>query len=228
MAQRITIAVVESDALYRDLLRTALTGVAAFEVVGTFSDGEAARRSMCERPPDVAVIDVDLRGPLTGIQVGMMVKTRAPQMGVVWLADRFQPYVTMALDRTVTTGWSYLLRQSTTFTGLTRAIEGAARGLVVRDSHPAHGAFGRRRNGLEITPRQGEILALMAAGFTNTAIAEMLHLRGKSIENQINQLYQRLQIEPGDALVQPRVRAVLAYAEKFAASGPLETAQAGV
>jgi DNA-binding NarL/FixJ family response regulator len=134
----------------------------------------------------------------------------------------------MALDRTVTTGWSYLLRQSTTFAGLTRAIESAARGLVVRDSHLAHGAFGRRRNGLEITPRQGEILALMAAGLTNTAVAKMLHLRGKSIENQINQLYQRLQIEPGDALVQPRVRAVLAYAEKFAASGSLETAQTGV
>lgn len=87
------------------------------------------------------------------------------------------------------------------------------------DSHFAHGVPERRRDGFEVTPRQGEILALMAAGFTNTAIADMLRLRGKFIENQINQLYQRLQIEPGDASVQPRVRAVLTCAEKFAAAG---------
>ncbi len=57
----------------------------------------------------------------------------------------------------------------------------------------------------------------MAAGFNNAATADMLRLSGKSIQNQINQLYSHLEINSGDHLVQPRVQAVLTYADRLSA-----------
>ncbi|HLY21686.1 MAG TPA: response regulator transcription factor [bacterium] len=215
--ESITIAIVEPHALYRDLLRTGLSAVPGFQVVGAFADGESAR-GIVERSPAVAVIDVDLRAPLSGIRLGLSVKARLPRMGVVWLADHFQPYFAIAPGRTV--GWAYLLKKSTNFAGLTRAIEGAARGLIVLDPDLAQEYPAERRPRLDLTPRQGEILGLMAAGFTNSAIAGILELSGKSIENQINQVYQRLLIDAKHEHVQPRVHAVLAYAQALAVAAP--------
>ncbi|HEV2283831.1 MAG TPA: response regulator transcription factor [bacterium] len=212
--ESVTIAVVEPHALYRDLLRTGLSAVPGFEVVGTFADGESAR-SIVERSPAVAVIDVDLQDPLSGIQLGLTVKARAPRMGVVWLADHFHPYLAIAPGRTAA-GWAYLLKRSTTFAALARAIEETARGLVVLDPGLAQEYSVERGRPLDLTRRQGEMLGLMAAGFTNRAIAGILRLSGKSIENRINQLYQRLLIDANDARVQPRVQAVLAYTQTLA------------
>ena len=96
-------------------------------------------------------------------------------------------------------GWSYLLEQSVGDTGaLVRAIEGSAAGFVVLDPtvvsglKPLQGSFSTR-----LTPRQREVLALMAEGYNNAAIAEKLVLGLKSVENYVNAIYQELSFTDG-------------------------------
>ena len=109
-------------------------------------------------------------------------------------------------------GWSYLLKQSVSdASALVRAIEGAASGLVVMDPcvvnsmKPRTGSVSSR-----LTPRQQEVLAMMAQGYNNAAIAEKLVLGTKSVENYINAIYQELSLNH-DSSLHPRVQAVLSY-----------------
>ena len=94
---------------------------------------------------------------------------------------------------------------------MVRAIEGAASGLVVMDPcvvnsmKPRTGSVSAR-----LTPRQQEVLAMMAQGFNNAAIAEKLVLGTKSVENYINAIYQELTLNH-DGSLHPRVQAVLSY-----------------
>jgi len=75
-------------------------------------------------------------------------------------------------------------------------------------------ALAQWRTARRLTPRQREILELIAQGYNNAAIAERLVLAEKSIENQINLLYQQLDIDRSLAAIQPRVKAVLIYLEE--------------
>ena len=209
-ATRITLVVAVSESLYRDLLVQALSAVASIEVIGAFPDGEDAQRCILERRPRVALLDTALRGPHNGLQLGMLMKRGMPDLGVVWLSERRPASFIAPPGRDVSAGWAYLLRPSTSFAALVRAIEGTARGLVLFDAGPAP-ALSASSGDLDLTPRQRDILALMADGLSNPAIAETLRLHGKSVENQINQVYSRLEIDRQDACVQPRIRAVLEY-----------------
>lgn len=76
---------------------------------------------------------------------------------------------------------------------------------VVRGLTPRQGSLSAR-----LTPRQQEVLALMAQGYNNAAIAEKLVLGSKSVENYINAIYQELSVSP-DNQIHPRVNAVLSY-----------------
>ena len=109
-------------------------------------------------------------------------------------------------------GWSYLLKQSVTDAeALVRAIQGAASGLVVMDPSVLENM--RPRQGsltAGLTPRQQEVLAMMAQGFNNSAIAGQLVLGTKSVENYINAIYQELGLNHNGPL-HPRVQAVLSY-----------------
>ena len=107
--------------------------------------------------------------------------------------------------------WSYLLKQSVTDVGaLVRAIEGAASGLVVdptvvNSMKPRSGSLTAG-----LTPRQQEVLSMMAQGYNNAAIAEKLVLGTKPVENYINAIYQELTLSHNRPL-HPRVQAVLSY-----------------
>jgi DNA-binding NarL/FixJ family response regulator len=69
-----------------------------------------------------------------------------------------------------------------------------------------------------LTPRQREVLALIAEGYSNSAIAEHLVLARKSVENHINGLYRDLGMDPEDTNVNPRVRVARAYLQYEASS----------
>src|SRR5690348_17107747 len=216
-AGRITIVVAEDEDLYRDLLVKALSSVAAFQVVAAFADANVALQAILDRHPNVAMLDIELKGGVSGLQIGLAVKSQMPDVGVIWLSNHAQPYFAVSLAREVTAGWAYLLKRSVTDIGaLMRAIEGVAQGLVVLDPEIARG-FPKKVTGdlVNLTPRQREILANMAQGFSNAGIAQELYITEKSVENQINQIYQRLEINRQNSSVQPRVRAVLKYLESI-------------
>lgn len=212
---KITIIVAEDEDLYRDLLVNALSSIATFHIVGAFADANQAQQAILDKRPNVAMLDIELKGGVSGLQVGLTVKSQAPETGVVWLTSHAEPYFAVSLAREVTAGWAYLLKRSVSdVNALVRAIEGTARGLVVLDPDIVRGIPKKVTGDLaNLTPRQREILAQMAQGYTNAGIAQGLYITEKSVENQINQIYQRLEIDRQNPSVQPRVRAVLKYLE---------------
>ena len=133
-------------------------------------------------------------------------------MGMILLsAHKEREYVSMIASDDLS-GWSYVLKQSVTDAGaLVRAIEGAACGLVVMDQEVVNSMKPRKVSDTAgLTPRQQEVLSMMAKGYNNSAIAENLVLGTKSVENYINAIYQELHLGHNGSL-HPRVQAVLTY-----------------
>jgi DNA-binding NarL/FixJ family response regulator len=209
----ITLAIVEDEDLYRDLLRVVLSQQTRLEVVGAFPDAESALAAIPDLGPRVVLLDIELPGLLNGVQLGKRLRHALPEVGVVLLSNHGDPQFIASLPQEVIGGWSYLLKKSVSdVNALNRAIEGAAAGFVVLDpqlvtrmSHREEGALAR------LPPRQRQILALMAQGYTNAAIARELVLAEKTVENQINLIYQQLDFDREDPSIQPRAMAVRIY-----------------
>ena len=204
----VKVLIVEDEGLFRDMLKISLGSIPNLEVVDAVSDGEAANRLR----PDVVLMDIELGSEPNGIAAGRAIKEENSNTGIIVLsAHREREYLNL-VTKDEFTGWSYLLKQSVSDTSsLVRAIEGAASGLVVMDPcvvnsmKPRTGSISAR-----LTPRQQEVLAMMAQGYNNAAIADKLVLGTKSVENYINAIYQELSLNH-DGSVHPRVQAVLSY-----------------
>lgn len=213
--------IVEDESLFRDLLRIALSQH-SLEVVGAFADGPSAVEAGPRLNPQVAILDIELGGRLNGIEVGLLLRQKLPQMGVVLLSNHGDPECLASLPQNIISGWSYLLKKSVTDVDtLARAIEGAAAQLVVLDPHLVVGRRPRVEGSVAgLTPRQREILGLIAQGFTNSAIASRLLVAEKTVENQINQVYQQLGLDRSQSALHPRVQAVLLYLRETWATHP--------
>ncbi|MBV9322890.1 MAG: response regulator transcription factor [Chloroflexi bacterium] len=210
----VRVAIVEDEPLYRGLLEQHLAHHPNFDVVGTYADGAAALEGVPAATADVVTVDIELPGRVDGIQTALTLRARDARLGIVILSNHADPRFLGALPREVTSGWSYLLKKSVSNVAtLERAIEGAASGTVTLD--PAIVAGMRPRPGrpmARLTPRQLEILGLVAQGLSNAAIGERLVLAEKSVENQLTSIYGELGIDRrASAEVHPRVSAVLAY-----------------
>lgn len=209
----IPVAIVEDEAFLRDLLRLTLSQQPRLVVAGVFGSVEAALDGVLACGAQVAILDIDLGGGLSGIQLGMLLRERNPRLGIVLLSNHWVPSFIAALPPQVMAGWCYLLKKSLADVDtLARAVEGAARGLVVLDPYVVAGRRPRQGGVLaELTSRQREVLALVAQGFTNAAIAQRLSLAPRAVENVLNHVYQALQLRQGESEFNPRVQATLLY-----------------
>ena len=208
----VRILIVEDEGLFRDMLKISLGLLPNLEVVGAVSDGSAAVEAADRLLPDVVLMDIELGCDPNGIAAGRAIKEEHSGIGIIILsAHKEREYLNLMAAQEMS-GWSYLLKQSVTDAeALVRAIQGAASGLVVMDPSVVDNM--RPRQGsltAGLTPRQQEVLAMMAQGFNNSAIAEQLVLGTKSVENYINAIYQELSLTHNSPL-HPRVQAVLSY-----------------
>jgi DNA-binding NarL/FixJ family response regulator len=208
--------IAEDEGLFRDLLRVALAQEPSIEVVGAFPTGESAVEGAPALAPDVAILDIELGGPLNGIQVGRLLRRQFPRLGVILLTNHQDPQFLASVPKDSVAGWSYLLKKSVGDLGtLRRTIEGAAAGLVVLDPTLVKNMRPRAGGAIaDLTPRQREILGLLAQGYTNAAIAERLVVTERTVENQTRLLYQQLGIEREQSGLHPRVTAVLHYLQE--------------
>ena len=181
-------------------------------MVDAVGSGAEALKVYRDLQPDVILMDIELGDEPNGIQTGRMIREENPKVGIVILSMHKDKEYLGSLSMEEASGWSYIFKQSVGDTSaLGRAIEGSAAGFVVLDPEvviglkPKQGSFSAR-----LTPRQQQVLSLMAQGFNNAAIAEKLVLGPKSVENYINAIYQELNLSPTDR-IHPRVYAVLSY-----------------
>lgn len=210
--ERIRVAVVEDEALFREMLVDALSRRASLEVVGTVADAPKAIALAREARPDVMLMDIELAGEMDGIEASLAIKKENPGIGIVFLSAHDNPRYLTSLPLGESTGWAYLLKQTVRdVSAIGQAIEGCARGMVILD--PAVMAKLRPREGsaiLRLTPRQQDVLRLLAQGLSNAAIARQLALEERSIESYINIIYQHLGLS-GEPEINMRVKATLAF-----------------
>lgn len=210
--EKIRIAVIEDEALFREMLVGALSREARLEVVGTADNAEKAIALARAAKPDVMLMDIELAGEMDGIEAALEIKRARPEIGIVILSSHDDPRYVTSLPLGESAGWAYLLKQTVhDLSAVILAIEGCVRGMVVMD--PSMMAKLRPREGSEVgrlTSRQQDVLRLLAEGYSNAGIARKLVLEERSIEGYINVIYQHLGLS-GESEINMRVKAALAF-----------------
>ena len=210
--EKIKVAVIEDEALFREMLVGALSQEARLEVVGTADNAEKAIALARAAKPDVMLMDIELAGDMDGIGAALEIKRARPEIGIVILSSHDDPRCVTSLPLGESAGWAYLLKQTVhDLSAVILAIEGCMRGMVVMD--PSMMAKLRPREGSEVgrlTSRQQDVLRLLAEGFSNAGIARKLVLEERSIEGYINVIYQHLGLS-GESEINMRVKAALAF-----------------
>jgi DNA-binding NarL/FixJ family response regulator len=210
------LVIVEDENLFRDLLGIALRQHPNLQVVASFGDADIARAEIPQLEPDIVLLDIDLGAGASGVHLGLALREVLPKLGVVLLSNHQDIEFVASLGSRTLAGWSYLLKKSVRNTEvLLRAIQGAHDGLTVLDPQLVGAERINQTSPVaRLTLRQRELLRLIAQGMSNSAIATALDLSLKTIENNINSLYQALNL-PALEGQHSRVKAVLLYLESM-------------
>jgi len=189
-----------------------------FEVVEAVGDGEALVAAVERLRPDLAIVDVRMPPTHTdeGLRAAIAAREHVPEMAILVLSqyveERYASDLLAAGDR----GIGYLLKERVADVGdFVESVRRVAEGGTAFDPEVIAQLMGRRRRNdplSELTPREREVLALMAEGLSNTAIAKRLWLSVGAVEKHISSIFARLGLLPGDD-ENRRVRAVLTYLE---------------
>jgi DNA-binding NarL/FixJ family response regulator len=206
--------VVDDEALFRELLCRTLSSEPELAVVGVAGDGETAVQLARKEKPDVVIMDIELPGKLDGIEAALQIKKERPQTGIVVLSAHSERRYVTSLPLEDIQGWAYLLKQTAPdLATVVRAIEGSKAGMVVLDPTVVAGLRPRQGSAVaRLNPRHQEVLELLAQGYSNAAIAQLLKLSRKSVETYINAIYQELHLSH-EQDIHARVKATLLYLE---------------
>lgn len=210
----LTLIVVEDESLYRDLLITGLVAqVPDTRVVAQYSTAEQALDEAGAVEADVLLTDIDLGPGMDGLKLGVAMRRRRIVRGVTLLSNLAMPGLLTELPPEIRGGWSYLLKTSVAdLRQLALAIRGCSAGDVVVDSALTAGLVPVGDSPLDaLTPRQLEVLSLMANGWSNARIAEELHLSVRTVESAISDILSALDIAGTAVELNARVACVLVY-----------------
>ena len=209
-----TLLVVDDETLFRELLCRTLSGEPGLEVVGVAADGDSAVRLAKEKKPDVVLMDIEMPGELDGIEAALQIKKERPQTGVVILSAHSERRYVTSLPLEHMHGWAYLLKQTAPdLAAVVRAIQGSKAGMVVLDPSVVAGLKPKQGSAVaRLNPRHQQVLELLAQGYSNAAIAQLLSLSRKSVETYINAIYQELHLSH-EQDIHARVKATLLYLE---------------
>jgi DNA-binding NarL/FixJ family response regulator len=188
------------------------------ELVATRGDLDSLTAAIEEERPDVVLTDIRMPPTNTdeGIRLANELRSSSPEIGVVVLSQHNEPAYAAALLENGSDRRAYLLKERIRDAAeLGRAVRTVAEGgsvidpLVVETLLKAHRT--RDQSQLDsLTPREYEILGLIAEGRSNTAIAEALVLTKRAVERHINGIFMKLDLgNPDD--VSRRVKATLIY-----------------
>jgi len=212
-ARPMRVVLAEDSLLLREgLIR--LLAEAGCDVVAAVGDGDAAVAAVLEHRPEVAVLDVRMPPDFTdeGLRAAVRIRTEAPEVAVLVLSQYVEE--SYAADLLATgAGVGYLLKDRVAaLDDLTDALRRLVDGGTVLDPTVVSQLFsGRRARPLQrLTAREREVLALVAQGRTNAAVARMLVLSPKSVEKHISSILDKLDLPPSED-DHRRVLAVIAW-----------------
>jgi DNA-binding NarL/FixJ family response regulator len=209
-------AVIAEDSV---LMREGLSRVlrdAGFEIVGLASDAEDLLRKTRAHKPDVVVTDIRMPPTQTdeGLRAAHTIRAELPDTGVVVLSQYVEEEYVMELLGDSAEGVGYLLKERVVDVDrFVEAVQRVAEGGSVLDPEVVSYILGRRRREdpfEALTPREREVMELMAEGRSNRAIAAKLVVTERAIEKHVGNVFEKLGLPtaPDD---HRRVLAVLAY-----------------
>jgi DNA-binding NarL/FixJ family response regulator len=209
--------IADDSALLREGLARLLTE-AGIEVIGTVPDGDALERAAAELEPDVAIVDIRMPPTFTheGAQAATRIRASQPSIAILLLSQSIESHFALDLARNNPTGFGYLLKDRVVnVETLVDAVQRVVAGGTVLDPDIVAHFLGRQRSRdrlAGLTEREREVLALMAEGRSNRAIARQLVLTEKTVETHIGSIFGRLGLlpEPDDHRRVLAVRAWLA------------------
>jgi DNA-binding NarL/FixJ family response regulator len=205
------VLIAEDQALLREGL-SRLFDSGGHEVVAAVDNADRLRAGVTEHAPDLAVVDI--RMPPTfkdeGIRAARWIRDAHPEVGVLVLSQHVE--AAGAVDLVTTGGFGYLLKDRVLdVDDFLEAAQRVASGGSALDPQVVASLVGRERDALgALTDREREVLALMAEGLTNSAIARRLVLTERTVEGHVRNVLMKLDLPEGED-AHRRVLAVIAY-----------------
>ena len=213
------VVLAEDLALLRDGLTRLLTAFDC-EVVAAVDNGPALLPALLAHRPDVAVVDVRLPPTFTdeGLQAAIAARAEVPGLPVLVLSQHVEQLYARELLSDRRGGVGYLLKDRVSDVAqFVDAVRRVAGGGTVMDPEVVAQLLARRANGgplAALTAREREVLALMAEGRSNAAIAGRMFITEKAVSKHINNIFAKLTLPPSDD-DNRRVLAVLAYLDSM-------------
>jgi DNA-binding NarL/FixJ family response regulator len=211
----VRVVVGEDSLLLREGIVRVL-GEAGFEVVAQAGDAQELLQKVSAHRPDVAVVDIRMPPTETddGLRAAVEIRRRLPQTGVLVLSQYLEEGYALDLVGDGAEGTGYLLKDRVgDVERFADSVRRVAEGGSALDPEVIAHLVGRsrRRDPLaELTEREREVLALMAEGRSNQAIAEKLVVTERAVEKHVTRIFDKLGLTPA-AEDHRRVRAVLTF-----------------
>ena len=214
----IGVVVAEDSYVIREFLTATLSATPEVELVAVCSNGKELETAIEVWDPDVVLTDT--RMPPThgeeGVRIAAQLRETHPHVGVVVLSQYAEPAYALRLLEQGTSGRAYLLKERIRDKEeLIRAIEAVAHGgsvidpIIVDVLIAARTRVAKSRLA-QLTPRERELLAEIAAGKSNGAIAQSLVLTKRAVEKHVNSIFSKLDL-PETQDVSRRVKATLIF-----------------
>jgi DNA-binding NarL/FixJ family response regulator len=206
-------AVIAEDlALLRDGLMRLLRDH-EIEVVAAVGDGDALVHAVLRERPDIAIVDI--RMPPTfrdeGLRAALTLRERVPETAILIVSQYVEETYARELLADGRGGVGYLLKDRIMdVDAFVEAVRRVGGGGTALDPEVVAHFVGRKDRLAALTPRESEVLALMAEGRSNASIAEALVLTVGAVEKHVASILQKLGLPPSEE-THRRVLAVLAY-----------------
>jgi DNA-binding NarL/FixJ family response regulator len=201
------------------LLREGLARILAdggFEVVAQAGDASSLMHAVTDTKPDVAIVDVRMPPTHTdeGARAAKEIRETHPDVGVLVLSQVVEAGHALDLFSERPEGFGYLLKDRVLeIDEFLESVRRVARGGTAVDPEVVAQLMGRRRDAdplKDLSPREREVLALMAEGLSNRGICSRLYLSPKTVETHVHSIFGKLRLPPA-ADDHRRVLAVLAF-----------------
>jgi len=214
----IRVVVAEDSYVIREFLTATLSAAAEVELVAVCTNGKELQTAIATWDPDVVLTDIRMppSGAEEGVRIAASLRDTHPEIGVVVLSQYAEPAYAIRLLEHGSGGRAYLLKERIrNKEQLLDAIKAVARGGSVIDPIIVDVLIEARSRAAksqlsQLTSRERELLAEIAAGKSNSAIAESLVLTKRAVEKHVNSIFSKLNL-PETQDVSRRVKATLIF-----------------
>jgi DNA-binding NarL/FixJ family response regulator len=211
----VRVVIADDSVLMREGVARVLAD-AGIEVAASVGDADGLRRAVATEKPDVAIVDVRMPPTQTdeGSRAAEVIRARHPEVGILMLSQIVEPHTAMRLFSERPEGFGYLLKDRVLeIDDFVEAVKRVGRGGTAMDPEVVSQLVGKRRTDdpvEELSPREREVLGLIAEGRSNAGICAKLFLSPKTVETHVSSIFNKLRLvqAPDD---HRRVLAVLAF-----------------